>query len=120
MLPSVVHRRLELRNGALVAVVAPESVKHSKSKLARYQALWAELHTMEDPTPEWFESWLCRVRRLRCDCVDKLERLILDNPPDFADWPRYSWRLHNAVNVSLGKPILEWDQAKSLWGWKTD
>lgn len=83
--------------------------------LQRYRDLWAELHTKQDATPEWFADWLNRVPKT-CGC-DKSLQAILDElgTPDYTDWFAYSVRLHNAVNRKLGKHELTHDEAKAIW-----
>ena len=82
--------------------------------LERYHALWAELHTKQDPTAEWFKDWIARVPKA---CCGKNLQAILEDlgAPDYTDWFAYSVRLHNAVNRKLGKPELSHDEARAIW-----
>lgn len=84
-------------------------------QLDQYRALWAECHTIQDPTGEWFSDWLNRVPK-SCGC-DKSLQAILDElgPPDYANWFPFSVRLHNLVNRKLSKPELSHDEARAIW-----
>ncbi len=67
--------------------------------------LWAELHSKQNPTPEWFESWLSRVPSFGCSCQQNFRGYVKDNPPDFDDFYRWGVDAHNWVNLKLNKPI---------------
>ena len=69
-----------------------------------YHALWAELHSKQDPSPEWFADWVGRVPNVGCGCQDWLREYLRKNPPDFDGFFEWSIDLHNAVNRKLGKP----------------
>lgn len=88
----------------------PEFRKYSDVTLDLYHSLWAELHSIHDPTPEWFARWLARVPQASCGCRKWLAEYIDDHPPDYDDFARWSVDLHNAVNAKLGKPI--WPENK--------
>ncbi|HUP79620.1 MAG TPA: hypothetical protein VM260_13800 [Pirellula sp.] len=66
------------------------------------RALWLELHTKEDPTPAWFETWVARVPNFDCGCRSWLRGYIVTNPPRYSDWHPWTVELHNAVNVKRG------------------
>lgn len=76
--------------------------------------LWAEAHTKQDPTKEWFDGWIARVPR-SCGCDKFLATYLVENPPDFANWPRWIWALHNAVNRKLGKQEITFEAAQEIW-----
>jgi hypothetical protein len=80
----------------------------------RYRELWAELHTKQDATPEWFAIWLSKVP---CSVCKSSLKAILDElgPPNYDDWFAYSVRLHNRVNAKLGKPEIDLEHAKQIW-----
>jgi hypothetical protein len=84
-------------------------------RLERYRALWLEVHTKKDPTPEWFCDWVSRVPNSGCGCLDSLRDYIKRNPPRFDDWFAYTVELHNAVNAKLKKPQLSIDEALTLY-----
>ena len=76
--------------------------------------LWAELHTAERPSLEWFNAWLSRVP-LYCDCVDHFRDVLAANPIRLDDFFAWSVEVHNAVNEYLGKPILSLEDALQRW-----
>jgi len=83
----------------------PAHPKYLDPTLTLYHSLWAELHSIHAPTPEWFARWLARVPQASCGCRKWLAEYIDDHPPDYHDFARWSVELHNAVNAKLGKPI---------------
>jgi len=79
-----------------------------------YHALWTELHTKSDPTPEWFAGWL---NRIPCGNCRSTARTILERiKPRYNDWFPWSVELHNAVNAKLGKPQVALQEAREIWG----
>ena len=77
---------------------------------------WAELHTKQDPSKEWFAEWLARIPKWRCDCVNKLLPWLEANPPRFGDdWFGFTHELHNFVNEDLERPLFSLQDAKALW-----
>ena len=70
--------------------------------LERLRELWKELHTIEHPTSEWFNSWLVKVPN-DCSCAEKFETFLADNPPEFNNWLEWSVKAHNWVNRKLDK-----------------
>jgi len=78
--------------------------------LSLYHALWKEFHSKQNPTPDWFEDWCKRVPGGLCGCGSWLRDYIANNPPDYENWYAYSVKLHNAVNVKLGKAIWVLDK----------
>jgi len=77
--------------------------------------LWAELHTTENPTPEWFADWVAKVKQLVCNCGGKLDGLLDANPPRYDDWFCWSVELHNAVNVTLNRSEWTIQEAEAVW-----
>jgi hypothetical protein len=69
--------------------------------------LWAELHTQQSPTQEWFDGWLSRVPNFGCSCRKDFLEYLKTNPPRFDDFYAWSVEAHNYVNQKTGKPI--WD-----------
>lgn len=97
----------------VVRLTEPTVFLHPKT--SSHHALWAELHTQQNATPEWFSDWLNRVPK-SCGC-DRSLQSILDElgPPDYADWFAYSVRLHNAINRKLSKPEIDLETARAIW-----
>ena len=83
-------------------------VATSKQHVERCHALWSELHTKQDATPEWFADWVARVPSFGCGCQAWLKDYLAGNPPRYEDFYGWSVLTHDAVNVKLGKPI--WDR----------
>lgn len=78
-------------------------------QLDLFHSLWDEIHAKENPTTEWFASWCSRVPNFSgCGCGDFLHDYCIANPPRFDDWPSWSWELHNAVNVKVGRRLFSW------------
>jgi hypothetical protein len=69
------------------------------------RALWLELHSKENPSPEWFANWVGRVPNFGCGCRSWLREYLRKNPPRYDDFYAWSVEVHNAVNVKLGRPI---------------
>ena len=76
-------------------------------------ALWREIHTATEPTPEFIANI---QQRLPCGpCKSSMAEYLRDNPPDYENWFDWAWRLHNAVNAKLGHPEVGLDEAKKIW-----
>lgn len=82
-----------------------DSIALHESFLRYCRALWLELHTKEDPTPEWFETWIARVPNFGCGCRSWLRDYLKTNPPRYDDWYDWTVALHNAVNLKRGVPV---------------
>jgi hypothetical protein len=76
---------------------------------------WQKLHTTQF-TPEEFEAWIRAIPGCST-CQRDFRKLIETNSPRFNDWNRWTWEIHNAVNVKIGKPELTWLEACQQWGW---
>jgi hypothetical protein len=83
---------------------AKERVDAHERQIELYHALWRELHTKQDPTPEWFSDWVSRVPGSSCKCQSWLQEYLRESPPRYDDFAAWSVELHNAVNAKLGKP----------------
>ena len=75
--------------------------------IAKCHALWQELHTKQDATPEWFADWVARVPSFGCGCQSWLAEYLVGHPPRYEDFCEWSVECHDAVNAKLGKP--DWD-----------
>jgi hypothetical protein len=76
--------------------------------------LWAELHTAERLSLEWFNEWLSRIPGY-CGCVAHFLEILAANPVRFDDFFAWSVEVHNAVNAYLGKPIFSLEEALQRW-----
>ena len=75
-----------------------------EQRLELCRALWAKLHSEENPTPAWFGDWVGRVPNFGCGCRSWLREWLQKNPPDYDGFSGWAVGLHNAVNRKLGKP----------------
>lgn len=100
------------------------SIQRFPSKVEKHEelgrALWKELHEKQDPTPEWFGTWLARVPNTSscgsCQkwAIDWIK--IPGNEPQFGRcWFTWTVRFHNAVNAKLGKEQWTIDKALKHW-----
>lgn len=82
-----------------------------ESKEDQGRAAWAALHSVVDPTPEWYAAWLETVPSFGCPCRHNWDALTKDNPPDYQNFAQWAIDRHNDVNRKLGKPI--WHPTKN-------
>lgn len=82
-----------------------------ESKEDQGRAAWAALHSVVNPTPEWYAAWLETVPSFGCSCRANWDALTKDKPPDYANFAQWAIDRHNDVNKKLGKPI--WHPTKS-------
>ena len=80
-------------------------------------ALWAELHTVDRPSAQFFDNWLSRVPSY-CGCADHFREILAANPVRWDDFFAWSVEAHNAVNEYLGKPTLSLEEAAIIWASK--
>lgn len=102
---------------------AAEREAARQAALAACRALWLELHTKENPTPEWFEDWLSRIPSFDCNCQQGArDAIVSECKPDFtADgYFPFTVRLHNLINHKTGKPLMSIDDARALYARSTD
>ena len=90
----------------------PESIQ---TQTQRQREHWRKLHTTRF-TPEEFELWIQSIPGCS-SCQRDFRKLLETHPPRFDDWERWTWEIHNLVNVKLGKLELSWQEACQLWGW---
>jgi glycosyltransferase involved in cell wall biosynthesis len=84
-----------------------------------FHDLWNELHARSNPTKEWFADWVSRVPNITCGCREWLLKYITDHPPEFDNWPRWTFNLHNAVNAKKESQLYTWEQYQAKWlRWK--
>lgn len=89
-----------------VAVKPRIQVEHKPKPIqVKGPELWRELHSKQDPTPEWFEFWLSKIPAYGCSCRNHAKTYIAENPVDYENFSRWACDFHNSVNVRLGKPI---------------
>ncbi len=95
--------------------------------------LWDELHRRPleaadlDREQQWLTAFAARVP---CgDCRKHWKELVAKDPPDFQSWSsspdgpsayaRWTWAIHNAVNVKINKPRFSWEEAVALHNWQS-
>lgn len=83
-------------------------------------ASWKELHyralTFKGENDfMWMENFNRRVRSVGCSCQGNWHSYLREHPPRYKDYFRWSVEAHNDVNRKLGKPIMEFDEALTLW-----
>lgn len=71
----------------------------------RGRKAWAALHSVENPTPQWYAEWLLTIPTFGCKCQSEWSKITLRNPPDFDNFAQWAIDRHNDVNKKLGKPI---------------
>jgi hypothetical protein len=95
-----------------ISVGAYEDVER---RLNICRELWIELHTKQDPNPEWFADWLSRVPNFDCKCRTATIKYLKTNPPVFDQgYRKWTIDLHNSVNIKLEKPEVHFSVANEL------
>ena len=79
--------------------------------IVKCHSLWRELHSKQNPTPEWFADWVKRVPNFGCGCRNWLREYIKNNPPTFGeDFYEWTIRLHDAVSAKVHPERGPWDR----------
>ena len=82
---------------------------------------WAELHLLglrHRPGKNmtgWLNDWRDSLPFNGCPCKDHLDEWMIENPPDWNRFFEWGIDLHNAVNIRIGKPTMDVENAKELW-----
>ena len=82
---------------------------------------WAELHLLGlrhrsgKNMTGWFNDWRDSIPFNGCPCKEHLEKWVSENPPDWNRFFEWGIDLHNAVNIRIGKPTMDVENAKELW-----
>jgi hypothetical protein len=97
--------------------LTPLAADWKKKQLDRQREHWRKLHTTR-LTPQEFELWIQSIPGCS-SCQRDFRRIIKDHPPCYDEWERWTWEVHNLVNVKLGKPEVTWIEAIELWNWST-
>lgn len=87
--------------------------------------IWAGLHLLclsaphelDSETHSQFVSYISSLKSLiPCkDCRTHFSQILLSNPVPISDIFTWSVNIHNIVNESLGKPILDCLKARKFW-----
>jgi hypothetical protein len=82
---------------------------------------WAELHLLGlrhrsgKNMTGWLNDWRDSIPFNGCPCKEHLDEWINENPPDWNRFFEWGIDLHNAVNIRIGKPTMDVENAKELW-----
>lgn len=82
-------------------------------------AMWRELHSWTEPTPQKLAEWTARVPATECSCRENWGKILAMWPADFSspdNFFQWTVRVHNLVNAKLGKPILSLAEARRIHG----
>lgn len=109
----------------VVENTASETPEAKKQRRGAYA--WKVVHTYPIENREswnpfnaqrfFFHVFWNLVPKEGCSCNEFFVGYCNSNPPDFSsadDFFAWTWRLHNAVNAKLGKPILSLEEAIQL------
>lgn len=105
---------------------AKQKAKFSSERWRREEGpkKWAELHqrswTIKTIVPGKETEWLEKFERtIPCgECKAHWHQVVVENPPDFSSHEAYfRWTVdcHNLVNRSLGKPLMSYEDAETIW-----
>jgi len=106
---------------------AAEEVDHSHATVPETPRIlregsryWTELHLFAlrhsgKQSAGWFKDWVESLPFEGCPCQKHLLQFIGDNPPDWADFFEWTIELHNAVNIRIGKPLMDPENAREYW-----
>jgi len=86
------------------------------------RASWAFKHSYLGCDPQWHELWETTIPKGICGCSENYSKLKAMHPPDFSSPEKYFlWghKLHNLVNIELGKSLTTVEEAMRLWN-RTD
>lgn len=81
---------------------------------------WAELHLFalrhrNKNSTGWLNDWIASIPFNGCPCKSHLEEFMQENPPDWNDFFSWTIDLHNAVNIRIGKPTMDVENAREYW-----
>jgi hypothetical protein len=82
---------------------------------------WAELHLLGlrhrsgKNMTGWLNDWRDSIPFNGCPCKEHLDEWVSENPPDWNRFFEWGIDLHNAVNIRIGKPTMDVENAKELW-----
>ncbi len=82
---------------------------------------WTELHLLGlrhrsgKNMTGWLNDWRDSLPFNGCPCKEHLDEWMSENPPDWNRFFEWGIDLHNAVNMRIGKPTMDVQNAKELW-----
>ena len=101
--------------------VEEKSFHEVPSILINGPRFWAELHLLgvrHRPGKNmtgWLNDWRDSIPFNGCPCKEHLDNWFSENPPDWNRFFEWGIDLHNAVNLRIGKPTMDVENAKELW-----
>jgi hypothetical protein len=98
-----------------------ETVPETPRILREGSRYWAELHLFAlrhngKQSAGWLKDWVESLPFDGCPCKKHLEQHLGDNPPVWNDFFVWTIELHNAVNIRIGKPLMDVENARQYWG----
>lgn len=82
---------------------------------------WAELHLLGlrhrsgKNMTGWLNDWRDSLPFNGCPCKEHLDNWFSENPPDWNRFFEWGIDFHNAVNIRIGKPTMDVENARELW-----
>jgi len=100
--------------------VEEKSYEEIPSILVNGPRFWAELHLYGirhrgKNSTGWLNDWKDSIPFNGCPCKEHLDDWIAENPPDWKNFFMWGVDLHNAVNLRIGKPTMDIENARLLW-----
>ena len=101
--------------------VEEKSFHEVPSILINGPRFWAELHLLGVRHRQgknmtgWLNDWRDSIPFNGCPCKEHLDNWFSENPPDWNRFFEWGIDLHNAVNLRIGKPTMDVENAKELW-----
>lgn len=96
------------------------SISETPQILAKGAMFWAELHLYAlrhtgKNSQGWLNEWISAIPFEGCPCEKHLKCFLGDNPVDWSTFFEWTVDLHNAVNIRIGKPLIDVENARELW-----
>ncbi len=89
------------------------------SKSINYPQLWYHIHmfALTSSSTDQFKQYMKDVARgVGGKCGETLKQYLRDHKITETTEPfRWSWKLHNSINLRIGKPELSYLKAKKLY-----
>jgi hypothetical protein len=81
---------------------------------------WAELHLFGlrhtgKNSQGWLNDWVASIPFEGCPCQKHLKTYLEENPPEWDRFFEWGVELHNAVNVRIGLPTMDIENARDFW-----
>lgn len=118
MLPRDTLKGFVIERAGFQPKVNPVRVTFLSTQYTPKKNPWIDLHdgTVHDALS--LANWELNIPQYGCQCKKFYAEWKAENEPDFTSPDGFfAWtvRLHNAVNVKLGRPELTIDEARKIW-----